>query len=74
MDQEKMVDDKGTIVYDEDWLFIGYRQNGEHMTKFVLQQDGFLDMLDEFGPDCVMMSTLELVSGKEWRKANEYII
>lgn len=60
-------DDNGTIVHESDWMFIGYRENSNGtMAKYVLQQDNFLKMVDEFGPESLMISTLRLVSGEGW--------
>lgn len=62
-------DDNGTIVHESDWMFIGYRENRNGtMAKYVLQQDNFLKMVDEYGPESLMISTLRLVGGKEWLK------
>ena len=65
-------DDNGTIVHESDWMFIGYRENKNGtMAKYVLQQDNFLKMVDEYGPESLMISTLRLVGGKEWLKQRQ---
>lgn len=65
-------DDNGTIVHESDWMFIGYRENSNGtMSKYVLQQDNFLKMVDEYGPESLMISTLQLVSGEEWLKQRQ---
>nr|WP_308545377.1 hypothetical protein [uncultured Lachnoclostridium sp.] len=68
-------DDNGTTVYESDFLFIGYRVNKHNTrTKFVLQHENFLDMIDEFGADSVIMSELKIVNGKDWlnQRVEEY--
>lgn len=65
-------DDNETIVHESDWMFIGYRENSNGtMAKYVLQQDNFLKMVDEYGPESLMTSTLRLVSGEEWLKQRQ---
>ena len=65
-------DDNGTIVYESDWVFIGYRINKHgRRNKFVLHQENFLAMLDEFGPDSIIMPELRIVSGKDWLKQRQ---
>lgn len=68
-------DDNGTTVYESDFLFIGYRMNKQNTrTKFVLHHENFLDMVDEFGEDSVIMSELKIVNGKDWlnQRVEEY--
>ncbi|WP_438845101.1 hypothetical protein [Enterococcus sp. AZ091] len=65
-------DDNGTIIYESDWLFIGYRMNKRGIrNKFVLYHENFLDMIDEFGSDSVIMPELRIVSGKDWLKQRQ---
>lgn len=65
-------DDNGTIIYESDWLFIGYRMNKRGTrNKFVLYHENFLDMIDEFGSDSVIMPELRIVSGKDWLKQRQ---
>jgi hypothetical protein len=65
-------DDNETIVYESDWLFIGYRKNKNGtLAKFVLHQDNFLDMLEEFGADSLVMENLRIVSGSDWLKQRQ---
>lgn len=59
-------DDNETPVHSADWLFIGYRKNGLTRTKFVLQQENFLSMVEEFGPSSLLMNELRIVSGADW--------
>lgn len=65
-------DDNETIVHESDWLFIGYRetQSGSS-TKFVLHQDNFLDMVDEYGANSLLMCTLRIVSGDDWLRQKQ---
>lgn len=65
-------DDDGTIIYESDFLFIGYRINKHNIrTKFVLHYENFLNMIDEFGAESVIMSELKIVSGKDWLKKRQ---
>lgn len=60
-------DDNGTIVHESDWMFIGYRENSNGtMAKFVVQEENFLKLIDEYGPESLMTSTLKIISGAEW--------
>lgn len=60
-------DDNGTIVHESDWVFIGYRENSNGtMAKFVVQEENFLKLIDEYGPESLMMNALKIVSGAEW--------
>ena len=60
-------DDNGTIVHESDWMFIGYRENSNGtMAKFVVQEENFLKLIDEYGPESLMMNALKIVSGAEW--------
>jgi hypothetical protein len=59
-------DDNETPVHSADWLFIGYRKTGLTRTKFVLQQENFLSMIEEFGPSSLLMNELKIVSGEDW--------
>lgn len=64
-------DDNGTIIHESDWLFIGYREDGTSRKKFVLHQDNFLDMVEEYSPASLVMCTLRIVSGADWLKQRQ---
>lgn len=65
-------DDNSTTIYESDWLFIGYRINKRGTRdKFVLHHENFLDMIDEFGADSVIIPELRIVSGKDWLKQRQ---
>ncbi|MBO6419160.1 hypothetical protein ACLZX5_14405 [Enterococcus faecium] len=65
-------DDNGTTVYESDWLFIGYRMNKcGTRNKFVLHHENFLEMIDDFGADSIIMPELRIVSGKDWLKQRQ---
>lgn len=60
-------DDNETIVHESDLVFIGYRENSNGtMAKFVVQEENFLKLIDEYGPESLMMDSLKIVSGAEW--------
>ena len=62
-------DDNGTIVHESDWMFIGYRENKNGtLAKYVVQQENFLLVVDEYGPKSLRMDTMKIISGKEWLK------
>ncbi len=70
-------DDNGTIVHDSDWIFIAYfkkfsvesgKFSAEVTEKYVLEQNGFLDLLQDKGADRLVKEKLEIISGKEWLK------
>jgi len=65
-------DDNGTIVHESDWMFIGYRENKNGtLSKYVVQQENFLLVVDEYGPKSLRMDTMKIISGKEWLKQRQ---
>lgn len=65
-------DDNGTIVNESDWMFIGYRENKNGtLAKYVVQQENFLLVVDEYGPKSLRMDTMKIISGKEWLKQRQ---
>lgn len=65
-------DDNGTIVHESDWMFIGYRENKNGtLAKYVVQQENFLLVVDEYGPKSLRMDTMKIISGKEWLKQRQ---
>ncbi|PZL71048.1 hypothetical protein CI088_14325 [Enterococcus plantarum] len=68
-------DDFGYIVSENDWVFIAYfkkyavetdKWSTEVYEKYVLGQNGFLDLLKDKGADRLVKEKLEIISGKEW--------
>ncbi|BAK21869.1 hypothetical protein [Melissococcus plutonius] len=59
-------DDFGNIVFENDWIFIAYFKHKKTLKKFVTSQDGFMTVLDEYGPTNLITDKLEVISGKEW--------
>ncbi|MFD1901735.1 hypothetical protein [Enterococcus termitis] len=68
-------DDKGTIVSESDWVFVAYfkkfavesgKLSAVVTEEFVVEQNGFLDLLEEKGADRLLKEKLEIISGKEW--------
>ncbi len=65
-------DDFGEIVDENDWLLIAYFKLDEVETKFIVKYDGFLDLLDKYGPDNLITEKLNFISGKEWLTEGEF--
>lgn len=61
------LDDWETIVHDEDYIFIAlFLKSDGNTRKFVLQQDNFLEALDNYGPQNLVIQELEIINGNEW--------
>ncbi|MGX7202354.1 hypothetical protein BCR22_07195 [Enterococcus plantarum] len=70
-------DDFGYIVSENDWVFVAYFKKyavetdklfAEVYEKYVVGQNGFLDLLEDKGSDRLAKEKLEIISGKEWLK------
>ena len=70
-------DDKGTVVSDNDWIFVAYfkkyvvetdKWSTEVYEKYVVEQNGFLNLIEDKGADRLVKEKLEIISGKEWLK------
>ncbi|MCV2520613.1 hypothetical protein [Melissococcus plutonius] len=56
----------GETIDENDWLLIAYFKLEEIETKFAVKYDGFLNLLDKYGPDDLITEKLNFISGKEW--------
>lgn len=61
------LDDWETIVHDEDYIFVAlFLKSDGNTRKFVLQQDNFLEALDNYGPQNLIVQELKIINGDEW--------
>ena len=69
------IDDFKNIVSENDWVFIVYfkkyavetgKWSSEVYEKYVVKQNGFLDLLQDKGADRLVKEKIEIISGKEW--------
>lgn len=61
------LDDWRTIVHDEDYIFVAlFLKSDGNTRKFVLQEENFLEALDIYGPQNLIIQELEIINGDEW--------
>jgi len=61
------LDDWETIVHEEDYIFVAlFSKSDGNTRKFVLQQDNFLEALDNYGSQNLIVQELKIINGDEW--------